>query len=239
MNLLDFIVILIFVFAFYRGFKKGAISSLVSLVGTLFIFIAAYFLKNPISELLYTYVPFNSFYGVFEGITSFNILLYEAVSYLLCLIILSGILNVVLKLTGIVDKVIKLTLVLTLPSKLLGGLFNTLKWYAIVFVCLFVVAAMPDANKYYNDSMLGKKILASTPMLSNITSDMYKAITEVYDICIKYEDKNADDKTLGDREAIDVMLKYNVVTPKSVRKMVEMKKIKISNVDELLRKYEG
>ena len=75
------------------GFKKGAIKSLVALIGTIVVVVVAYYLKNPIAELLLDYCPFLKFGGAWTGLVTLNLLLYEAIANHLVFVVLSSILS--------------------------------------------------------------------------------------------------------------------------------------------------
>lgn len=235
MNILDIVIIALVIFGAFRGWKYGCFSSIISLLGTILVFVIAFYLKNPLSTLLYENLPFHTFGGIFKGITSVNILVYEGISYLICLIILATLLGVVLKVTGIVDKLIKLTLILALPSKVIGLVVGALQFYVFVFAGVFILAQIPTSNALYKDSALAESMMTKTPLLSNVTNDLFYSVNEVYDICVKYDNK--EDKTAGDYEALEVLLKYDIITPESVEKLVEKDKLKIENVDTLIDKY--
>lgn len=235
MNLIDILVIILVGWGAYRGWKYGCFSSILSLIGSLFIFVVAFYVKNPLSELLYENLPFQSFTGIFQGISSINILLYEALSYLICLILLASIFGVVLKVTGIVDKLIKLTFVFALPSKILGLLFGALQFYIFVFAGVFIVAQMPFSEKYFKGSKLGEPILTKTPLLSNVTNDLYYAASEIYEICMEFDGR--ENKTEGDYRALEALLQYDIITADSVEKLVDKGKINIEGADGLIEKY--
>lgn len=239
MNLLDLIVIIIIGYGAYRGWKYGCFSSIVSLIGTVLVFTVSFYLKNPLSRLLYENLPFHTFGGIFKGITSVNILVYEGISYLICLIALAAILGIVLKLTGIVDKLIKLTFILALPSKIFGLIIGAVQFYVFAFAGLFILAQLPFGAEYYNDSELGHTILTKTPLLSSVTNDLYHSISEIYEICIKYDNIEEAEKAIGDYEALETLLKYNIITTDSVEKLVEKGKIKIEGTDALIEKYKA
>lgn len=236
MSILDMLIIVVIIFGIYKGFRYGFVRSAVSLVGSIFIFVGAYFLKNPLSVLMYENLPFHSFGGIFFGITSINIIVYEAISYIICLIILSIILKIVIKLTGIIDKLIKATVILALPSKLLGAFLKFLEYYIYIFIVLFIFASIPFFTPYFKESTVAKAIVSKTPIISNMTNDVYNSIMDIYDICLKYD--GTSDKTKGDEEAIKVLLKYDVISEDGVRKLSELGKLKIDNIDEVLKESE-
>lgn len=236
MNIVDIVIICVFLISAYRGFKYGLVRSAVSLVGTILVFVLAYYLKNPLSVLMYERLPFFSFNGIFSGITSINIILYEAISYIICLIVLFVLLKVIIKVTGIVDKLINATIIFALPSKLIGLILKVLESYIYVFIILFVCFSIPNLTSYLKTSTVASTIVSKTPILSKTTSDAYNSIMEIYDISIRYE--GVSDKTEGDKEAIDVLLKYDVISTDGVKKLVSLEKIKIDGIDDIIEKHE-
>ena len=167
MNIVDILIILLLIIGAVKGWKYGCFSSAISLIGTILVFVLAYYLKNPVSVLMYENLPFYNFGGVFYGITSFNILLYEGVAYLVCLVILGALLGIVLKLTGIVDKLINMTMILALPSKVLGLLFGAIQYYIIIFFVVFILMQLPFSSELMSTSQVGEFMLNKTPALSN------------------------------------------------------------------------
>lgn len=234
MNIVDFLILLMIAYGAYRGWKYGCFSAAISLFGSILIFVLAYYLKNPISVLMYENLPFLSFGGVFSGISSVNILIYEGISYAICIFVLSAILKVVLKVTGIVDKFINLTFVLSLPSKVLGLLFGALQNYIYVFAILFVVAQIPYSAKYYNDSEFAPWITKNTPLLSSITNDLYYSVTEIYDVCAN---RGSDEREEADKQALAILLKYKVITPESAEKLQNKGKFDIKSIDDVIEKF--
>ena len=120
LNVIDVVILLFLTMGAVLGFKKGAIQTLATLIGTILIIVLAYYLKNPLSVLMYTYLPFFKLGGIFKGITVVNILIYEAIAFFIILSILSVLLSIILKVTGIISKIVDHSIILTLPSKLIG-----------------------------------------------------------------------------------------------------------------------
>lgn len=238
MNTFDIVMIVLIIFGAYRGWKYGFLSSALSLVGSLAIFVISFYLKNPLSILLYENCPFITFKGLFAGITSVNILLYESIAYIICVILLSVLLKIFLKVTGLVDKLIRLTFVFALPSRILGLIFGALQYYILVFFICFVCTIIPSFSSYLSDSAISTRILDETPILSGVTSNLYDSFKEVYDICIDTKNKQEENKKVEDYKALEVLMKNKIITSNSVKKLVENNKIQIENVDELITKYE-
>ena len=237
MNVLDIAIILLIAYGAYNGWKYGCFSSILSLLGSLFIFVLAFYIKNPLSVLFYENLPFQSFTGMFKGISSMNILVYELVSYLICLIVLATVFGIILKATGIVDKLIKLTFIFALPSKIFGLLIGGLQFYIFVFAGLFVVGQLPFGVKYFKESRYSETIVTKTPLLSSVTNDLYYSTVEIFDICMDYS--GVKDKTKGDYDALEVLLKYDIITADSVQTLIDKNKIKIEGADYLVKKYKN
>lgn len=238
MNIIDFIVILVILFGAYRGWRYGMFTSILTLVGTIVLVIIGYYLKNPVSELMYTVFPFRNYGGIFNGVSSFNILVYEAFAYVLVLFILAIIFKSILKVTGILDKFVKMTMVFALPSKLIGLIFGGLQWFIYSFLIIFICAQIPFTADYVNSSKVAKPIFKNTPLLSNITNNMYHAVTEVMEVCDLHKEMY-DERELADYETLDVLLKYDIISPSSARKLIKKNKLTVVDSETLFNKYEG
>ena len=237
MSIVDIVLIVLFVYAAYKGWKTGGISSLINLVGTLLVIVGSYFLKDPVSVLLYKNLPFFSFGGLFAGISSINIVVYEIISYLICCSVLGALLAILVKVTGIIDKIVNKTIILSLPSKLLGVLASVAQCFITSFVCLFILAQVPFTAKYINESSTSKFFIEHTPVLSALTNDVYRTATEIYDIAIKADGE--PDKTKANYDALEVLLKYKVISTKNAKDLLDKGKLKVENSEELLEKYKN
>lgn len=235
MNLLDYIIIIVLILSALIGFKKGFISSVVSFVGTLLVIILAFYLKNPVSSFLYEHLPFFSLGGKFSGIGIVNILIYEAISYVITVVILSFILGIIVKISGIFNKLVHATVVLTLPSKILGAICGFIEGVVISFLLVFILSLISPVSSLYNDSTYASMILESTPVLSNIVSDSYKSITEIYDIALKNENKS--DKNEANQDGLKVLLKYEILSPTSAEKLIDNGKLNIEGAKEIISEY--
>lgn len=238
MNVLDLAVILFLIIGGYRGYKYGMFSSILALIGTVVIFVIAYYLKNPVSELMYTYLPFRDYGGLFTGVSSFNILVYEGFAYVVVMLILAVIFRFVLSVTGILDKFLKMTMVLALPSKFIGIIFGAIEWFLFAFIGIYICAQIPVTTKYVKESDIAKPILEHTPLLSGITDDIYHAVSDVYDVCLLHEGYKAEHQ-LADYETLDVLLKYDIISVPTAKKLVANGKLTISNTEPLFARYEG
>ena len=234
MNILDYLILIIIILGALIGYKRGVISSVVGLVSTLVVIILAFYLKNPISVFLYEHFPFFTFTGKLKGITVYNIIIYEAISFLITLSILSFIIKILGKITGVAGR-FDGSLNIGLFRRILGLLFGLVQGYLMVFFICFIVSAFCATSSLYLNSKYCEMVIEKTPLLNDIVNDTYNSIKEVYDITMEYQ--NMEDKTEANKESLKVLLKYEIVSEKSAQKLNESGKLKINNIEDVLNKY--
>lgn len=232
MNILDVCIILFLGIGAVTGFKRGFIKSGVTFAGTLIIIILSYYLKNPVSIFLYKLMPFFTLSGIFQGVTVFNILIYEAISFLLVMGILSFILSFIIKITGIVEKIMNFTIILGIPSKILGLIFGFFQFFIYTFIILFTLTQFNITRDFVGESKMATKILTKTPALSKIMGNTYLSVKEI----VKIAEKN-NDKNYVNRESLDILLKYKIISTKNAEYLINKRKIQIDNADDILNKY--
>ena len=232
-NILDVVVIFLILGGAVVGLKKGAIKSSVSFLGIILVVILSYLLKNP---LAITHCPFIDFGSFFKGVSVLNILIYEAVSFLIVFSLLQIILKIIIHFTGILENILNATIILGIPSKILGFIFGALEGYIYAFVILFVLSLFSFSIEITQNSNFNAPILNHTPLLSSFAKDSYESITEIYDLKDNYE--NITDKKEYNYKAMEILLKKKIVTPDTVKILVDQNKIDINNVNSLIEKYE-
>lgn len=236
LTIVDAIIILFLLMGAAIGFKRGVIKSATMFIGMIIVIIISYYLKNPLSKLMYTFLPFFEFSGSLQGVTVLNILIYEALAFIIVFLILTALLNILIKVTGIIEKILKFTIILGIPSKILGAIFGLLEEFIYIFVFLFLLSRVSFTAEYINQSKLANIILDKTPIISNIVEDSCESFEEIYSLKEKY--KNQGDTNEYNKEALDILLKYDIITPESARRLIEKDKIKIDGVDSIIKKYE-
>lgn len=236
-TIVDACIILILGIGAIVGFKRGVIQSAAQFLGTLAVIIIAYYLKNPISEFFYTYLPFFNFSGALEGVTVLNIIIYEAIAYIVIILLLWAILRVIIVITGLLELILKMTVVLSIPSKLLGIIFGLAEAYIVLFVILFCANQIFMANNQKIDSKYANVILNNTPLLSEKVSNAYNSVDEVVSMASKYQD--TEDKNEYNKEALDILLKNKFITADAATKLIEKEKLEITGAEEILNKYKG
>ena len=219
MNIVDIIIILGLILGALTGFIRGFFKETVTFVGTILVIVLAFFFKNPLSIILYKNLPFTKF----SGLTSLNILLYELIAFILCVIILSIILAILIKITGIIEKVLKATIVLALPSKLLGMVVGVFKSMVIIYVILFVLSIPVLKVPFLSESKYASVILTKTPFMSSITKSAVKSINEIAELT--KESIDVKDTKSTNRKIIEIMLKNDVTSSESIELLVQKGKI--------------
>lgn len=236
MEFVDIIILIIILFGAVIGFKRGFTRSLVSALGFIVIAILAFFLKNPLSVLLYENLPFFKFGGILKGVTVLNIALYELLAFVIVLAILGIALKILMVATSVFEKLLKMTIILGIPSKMMGAVIGAVEAFVIVFIALYIVS-LPIFNiSLVENSKWKNQILNNTPVLSNFSKKTMGVVEEFAGIKEKYEDNNKNAEEFN-KEVLDLFLKYDVVKVSSIDKLVEKGKLQINNIEEILMKY--
>ncbi len=235
MNIIDVVIILIILCGAVVGFKRGVFKELVMTVGFLLVFIIAFYLKNPVAEFLSLYMPFFNFGNSVGGSAALNIIFYQIIAFIIVFSIIMIIFKVILSITGVIEKILKFTIILGIPSKLLGALVGAIEGYILAFIFVFALN-QPILNiGIMNDSKLKEPILNSTPILTNVVSNIKSTIDDIFVLTSDgMYNSNSNEFNL---EAIDIMLKHKVIDVHYVERLIDYGKIRISGIDELLNNY--
>lgn len=231
--IIDIILILVLVMGAIVGFKRGVIKSATMFIGAIIVIVLAYSLKNPVSKILYSFLPFFNFAGDFAGLTTLNIIIYEAIAFVSVYVLLMAILQIIIKITGVFETILNFTIILGIPSKLLGAVFGFFEAYLFLFVAIFLLNQIPATNEIVTESTFASKIASSSPILSDITSSYYDAFEEI----ISIKDQNRNDKEEYNRKCLDILLKYGIVDISSAEELIQSGKLQISDADEILDNY--
>lgn len=229
-SIIDAIIIILLLFGAVFGFKAGVIKSAVSFLGTLLIIFLAFQLKNPISEFLYMHLPFFNFNGALAGVTVFNVLIYEGIAFLIVFAILEILLKVVIIASGILESILRLTIVFGLFSKILGLFFGFIEYYVIIFAGLFMLNCFSNTAFLIKDSSLATNILNNTPILTEQFREPKAAIDEILSLSTTYK----NDKDGYNTKALEILIKYNVISKEQAEKLISKKKIDISNAQGII-----
>lgn len=235
-NITDAVIFIIFIIGILNGIRKGAIKSVVGLVGIVIVVILSFELKNPIAKILYSNLPFLNF-KIFKAVQVFNILFYEIIAFVIVFSILMLLLRIVLKLTGIVQKVLDATIVLGIGNRLLGAVISLIETYVIVYVILFLLNQPFFSIVEVNKSKVGNFILNKTPIIANVLDKNLTAYDELFKLKDIYE--NTSDINEYNYKSLDILLKYGIVDVESIKTLQSKNKLDFKNINEVVIKYGG
>ena len=233
MNIVDYIILIILILCALKGFKQGTIPSIINFIGTFLIFIIAFYLKQPISTLMYENLPFLNFAGIFKGVYAVNILFYEVIAYGITILILGIIFGIIKKISVVFNTVLNATIVLSLPNKIIGAIIGCLEGILFAFILLCIASTVNTTTKYVNESKYSSIILNNIPIINNITGNLTNSFNEIYNTILN--NKNDTDK--ANLETIDILMKNKILSYESATKLVNDKKLNIKNVNTIIEKY--
>lgn len=233
LGIIDAIILLVILLGGIIGFKEGVIKKLTSVVGLILIVILSFTLKNYLSVYFYENLPFFDLWGVFKGIQVLNIVFYEMLAFLIIASVLTIVYKVLLGVTGIIEKILKATVILSIPSKILGFFVGLIESYIWVYLFLFVFTLPVFNIKEIYESKTAMFIIEKTPILSKYTDKTLDIYHDLYTIIDNRENKT---NTQVNEEAMDLMLKYEIITKESAKKLIDKNKVNV-NDDSFLYKY--
>lgn len=234
LNIVDAIIILIILLGGVIGFKEGIIKKLTSVIGLILVVILSFTLKNYLSVIFYENLPFFDLWGAFKGIQVLNIIFYEMLAFLIIASVLTLVYRLLLGVSGLIEKILKATIILSIPSKILGFFAGLLENYIWVYLFLFVLT-LPVINiKEIRESNLATSILEKTPILSKYTNKTLAIYNDLYNIIDNKENKTNEQVN---ESAMDLMLKYEIITTSSARKLIDKNKVSVSD-DSFIDKYQ-
>ena len=236
MNVVDIIILALLLLGALEGFKKGAIRSLVTLIGTIIVVIVAYYLKDYVASIFLKYLPFFNYSGSFDGLVTLNILVYEAIAYVLVFAILSSVLTLFIKVSGIIEKVLNATIILGIPSKIIGFFLGLIESIVFGFIILFVLLQFNVTQTWIINSKVATAIINKTPYIGNMVNDTYEAVEEINKLHQKYKD--TDDMDAYNGEILKIMLEKKVIKKDLALSLVENKKLDFNGAKEIIESYE-
>ena len=196
MNLVDAILIVIIIIGALGGMRRGAVKSIVSLVGSIVVLLLSWILKGSLANILISKLP------QIGNNAAVSVLVYHILSFILLLIVFSLLYRVLLKVTDIVEKVFDATIILGFVSRVIGAVTT----YVVLFFILFILSIFNI--KYLNNSKVSNFMLEKTPALAPLVKNTFEGIKEVY------ESNNAE-------EQIKILFEKNIINEDNMNKILE------------------
>lgn len=236
MNIIDIAIVILVLFGAVLGFKRGFTKEVVKALGFIAVIVVAYFLKNPLSIILYEKLPFFSV-GIFKSMEILNILLYEALAFIICIAVLALILKALLLATTLFEKILNATVILGIPSKIAGAVVGAVYNFIFVFLILYVLSFTLIDNEIVLGSKFREPILNNTPILSGLIDKSMNVVDEFVELKNKYSDKSISENEFN-YQAFELFLKYDIITPESLQKLIENGKVSsFEGCLDLINKY--
>lgn len=225
-TIVEAIILLIILLGGVIGFKEGVIKELTSIIGLVIVVIVSFSLKNYLSVLFYENLPFFNFWGIFKGIQVLNIVFYEMLAFIIIASLLTVVYRILLSITGLIEKILKATIILSIPSKILGFIVGLIEYYIWVYIVLFILT-LPVINlKSIYESKTANFIMEKTPFLSKYTEKTLKIYNDLYEIIDNRENKTNEKVN---EEAMNLMLKHEIITKKSAKKLIDSNKVLVED----------
>lgn len=172
-NLLDWLLLIAIVLWVIRGYVRGFISQLVSLVGLFVAFLAAYFLYDEVAVIVAKIIPITAWhkyeeYELFINILNLDAYFYNAiafgviffavkiglsiVAYVLNIIAKAPVLNMINKLTGLALAVIEAAIILVIIINVMSAIPNdtTQSLLANSSIAQYILTKMPLLVDYFH-----------------------------------------------------------------------------------------
>ena len=232
LNVFSIGIVLILIGYIIGGWKNGVVKETASIIGIIIVFFLSYYLMGIVGNFLCTILPFFKF----GGLVSLNILIYQAIAFILLFTIFMSLYRLLLKISNGLQKIVNATIILIIPSKILGAIMGFISGWITIFVILLVLLVPFKDVKEFKNSTMNDIVLFHTPVLSDIVKPFTKGVIEIYDTSSKIANKNID-MDEANTKSIDIMLKYKLVDKNTIKKLIELDKLKIKNLDNVLSKY--
>src|SRR5690625_27071 len=167
--MLTLIIMVLILFGFLRGLKRGFILQVFHLIGFVIAFIVARMYYSKLSGLLQLWIPYPDLTSDGNWATILQSLpletgFYNAVSFVIIFFVVKVIVQII---ASMLDFVAELPILNSL-NKLLGAGLGFIEVYLVLFIILFILALtpIPMIQDLINHSSLAKFMIESTPFLS-------------------------------------------------------------------------
>lgn len=223
MSIIDAICILVILFFGALGFKRGVIKSTVQVVGTIVVLILAFTFKDILANFLMKFLPFFNYGGIYNGITTINILIYELISFILIFVLLYCILSILVSVSGLIEKLLKMTIILAIPSKILGAIVGLIEGVIVSFLVAFVILHIAPMLNDTVDSKVAIVILERTPFVGSIAAKTTLSMEEINTIATDAKDE--EDKDEANIKVLQILMHNNVISSEDAQQLIDDGKI--------------
>ena len=167
--MLDLAIIILLIFGFFIGLKRGFIMQLVHLTGFIIAYIVAYLYYADLAPKLTLWIPYPNFgddsaLKILSESTNMETAFYRAVAFVIIFLAV----KVLMQIIGSMFDVIAHLPILRTLNVWAGGILGFLEIYLIVFILIYIGALVPmePIQKALDQSFMADVMVNYTPFLS-------------------------------------------------------------------------
>jgi uncharacterized membrane protein required for colicin V production len=172
----NFILILLLLFGFLMGLKRGFILQLFHLIGFIAAFILAVMYYDELGSRISLWIPYpemsdDSAWADFLQALPLEAAFYNAIAFAIIFFAVKIILQIV---ASMLDFVASLPLINSV-NKILGSVLGFIEVYLILFIILFILALTPleTIQSWLNNSGVALFMLENTPYFSDKIQELW------------------------------------------------------------------
>lgn len=172
----NFILLIILLFGFLVGLKRGLILQVLHIVGFIVAFIVAAMYYDELGPKLLLWIPYpelsdESLLASFLQSLPVETAFYHAVAFVIIFIAVKIVMQII---ASMLDFVASIPVINSI-NKWLGGIFGFIEVYLIAFIILYILALTPIeiVQEWINGSTLALFILEQTPYFSNKITELW------------------------------------------------------------------
>lgn len=174
--MVSIILIIILIFGFLMGLKRGLILQGMHLVGYIAAFTAAVLYYDKLAHKLSLWIPYpdlsdDGLWANFLDSVPLETAFYNAIAFAVIFFAVKIILQIIASMLDFVSSIP----ILGSINKLLGAVLGFVEIYLLLFVVLFILALTPvsQIQTWINDSSVAMFMVEKTPVLSNKIMDLW------------------------------------------------------------------
>lgn len=174
--MVSLIIIIVLIFGILMGIRRGFVLQLIHLIGFFVSIIVASIYYKELAGHLSLWIPYpeltnDSAWALFLNSMPLENAFYNAVAFLIIFFAT----RIILQIIGYMLDFLARFPVLRTMNKLLGAILGFVEMYILTFFVLFILALLPvtSVQDKLASSFLAKLIVKHTPILSNLTENLW------------------------------------------------------------------
>ena len=113
---------------------------------------------------------------------------------------------------------------LRIPNKILGVVVGFVESYLFVYFAVMICMFAANVFDFKMENRLANYIF-ETPILHDTFEPTYNALTDITLLAKEYE--NSNDKMAFNADAVEILVKYDLVTEENIELLIEQGKIQL------------